>query len=265
MKRAALSLVVAVAAAVWAGAGEVEEMEDAEEGGASFDVEIAPFSQYIWRGIPLTDGPVLQSSYTFSGAGVGFNVWQNVDLDNANQATGEVTENDYAFSYDFEAGKAAVSLGVLYYTFNPGDPTTEIVLGATFDVPGSPSVTLYQDVDDYEGLYVAIGAGYGFPLGAGREQTLDLGVVIGFGSDKHNDYYSYADEAVPANDVPVEKAALTDILFTVSTTFELDESLSVTPSIAFASVLDSAIVDAFDAANMNASNLILGVTLAFGF
>ena len=248
MRRVLLSLAVGVAAVVGA---------EAQERAASFSVEIAPFTEYVWRGMPLTDGPVLQSSYTFSAKNVSFNIWQNVDLDNSNGVPGAVSEHDYTLGYEFTAGNATVSLGLLCYTFpGLGDPTTEIIVGASFDVPGEPSITLYQDVDNLEGLYASIGAGHSFALQSLDEQTIDLSLAVGYGTDKHNVQYG---------DKSVDKAALTDILLTVSSTFKLDESFGITPSLAFASVVDPDIVDALDADGQDTSYVVLGVTLSYGF
>lgn len=78
-------------------------------------------------------------------------------------------------------------------------------------------------------------------------------LVVGFGTDKHNAYYE------------VEESGLTDILLTVSSTFKLDESFSVTPFLALASIIDQEIADAFDAAGKEPNNMVLGVTLSYGF
>ncbi len=246
MKRVLLSLAVGVAAAVGT---------EAQERAASFSVDVSPFTEYVWRGIPLTDGPVLQSSYTLSAKGLSFNIWQNVDLDNANGVPGAVTEHDYTLGYEFAAGNATVSLGLLYYTFpGLGDPTTEIIVGASFDVPGKPSITLYRDVDDLDGLYASIGAGHSFTLGDG-EQAIDLSLAVGYGTDKHNSYYGAG----------VDRAALTDVLVTVSSTFKFDESFGITPSLVFASVIDPDIVDTYNANGTDTSRVVFGFTLSYGF
>ncbi len=216
-----------------------------------------PLSKYVWRGITLTDGPVLQPSYTFAAKGVGVNIWQNVDLDDANGTPGQVSEHDYTLSCEFTAGKATVSLGVLYYSFpaSAGDPTTEIVAGASFDVAASPSVVLYQDVDSLHGLYATLGASHGISLGAASEQTLDLGLTLGFGTEKHNVQYGAG----------VAKSTFTDVVFTVSSTFKLDESFSVTPSLVAAAALDKEIGDALVADGQETSHAVFGVTLSYAF
>ena len=217
----------------------------------SLSIDVTPVTTYVWRGIPLTDGPALQLGYTLEAAGVSFNVWENVDLDNANGRTGEVTEHDYTLGATFKAGKHDVSLALLYYTFpGSGDPTTELVAGVTFDAPWKPSVTLYQDLDDYKGLYVSAGATAGVELGA---RMLDLSFAVGYGTAAHNAYYG------------VDKACLTDVLLTASSTFEFGEAFSITPALSFASVLDGEIVDAFKAKNLDAGRAVFGVTLAYIF
>ncbi len=248
MKRTLVTIVVGLAAVVGA---------EAQDRAASLGVDVAPLSKYVWRGIPLTDGPVLQLSYTLAAKGVGFNIWQNVDLDDANGSPGLVTEHDYTLSCEFTAGKATVSLGVLYYSFpfTSGDPTTEIIAGASFDVAASPSVVLYQDVESLHGLYATLGASHGISLGRPSEQTLDLGLTVGFGTDKHNSQYGAG----------VAKSAFTDILFTVSSTFKVDESFSITPSVVVAAALDTDIADALDAAGQETSHVAFGVTLSYAF
>jgi len=214
------------------------------------------FSKYVWRGITVTDGLVLQPSAGVEVSGLTAGIWANMDIDDVNGLSGKFNEVDYTVDYTFSLGeKASVSVGAILYDFpnTTFDATAELYAGVGFGVPGDPSVTIYKDIDEVEGLYASFAGGYGIPLPGGR--TLDLGLALGFGDADHNaGYYGVA------------SSGLTDALLTIGSTFEFAEGkFSITPSVALATTVDSDIGDAFDAAGMDTTNVVVGVTLSASF
>jgi len=214
------------------------------------------FSKYVWRGIGVTGGPVLQPSAGAEVSGLTLGVWGNMDLDDVNGLSGQFNEVDYTVDYTFPLGeKASVSVGGILYDF-PNTPfyaTAELYAGVGFDVPGDPSVTIYRDVDEVEGLYASFACGYGMTIGG--ERMLDLGLSIGFGDSDHNaGYYGVA------------SSGFTDLLLTVGSTFgSANGKMSVTPSLAISTALDGDIADALDLAGKDPSNVVLGVSVSASF
>jgi len=213
-------------------------------------------SKYVWRGIIFTDGPVLQPGASAEVSGFTLGIWGNMDLDDVNSQSGKFNEVDYTVDYNFPVGdKASVSVGAILYDFpnTTSAATTELYAKVGFGVPGDPSVTIYKDVDEAKGLYVSFGGGYGVPLGG--ERTLDLGLSVGFGDSDHNAFY-----------YTVAGSALTDVLFTVGSTFELSGGkVSVTPSLAIPALIDGGIADAFELAGKDTSSVVFGVSVSCKF
>ena len=164
------------------------------------DVEVtaAHYSKYIWRGQNLNDDPVFQTAASVSYGGLSAGIWGNMDLTNINGNTGDFSEIDYSLDYSaampgFEG--IGYSLGAIYYDF-PGTatPATAELYGAlNFDLPLSPSVTLYHDVDEADGIYVSFAAGHTMEkiaaLGSDIGVGMQIGASLGWGSASYNRYY----------------------------------------------------------------------------
>jgi len=118
--------------------------------------ESSVFSQYVWRGMIATDGPVLQNSVTASWRGVHLNIWTNQDLTSANERTGKFDEVDLDAGYDRSLKKAVITAGVVHYTFpnTPATATTELYAGGTLEAPLRPAVKVFFDVDGARGNYL---------------------------------------------------------------------------------------------------------------
>lgn len=91
------------------------------------------FSQYVWRGMLPTNGPVLQNSVTALWRGAHLNMWTNLDLDAANGRRGKFNEVDFEAGYERSLAKAGISAGVIRYRFpnTPAAPITEVYADAT--------------------------------------------------------------------------------------------------------------------------------------
>jgi hypothetical protein len=213
-------------------------------------------SKYIWRGIAVTDGFVAQPSASAEDSGLTAGVWANMDIDDVGGLSGKFNEVDYTVGYAIPGGeKASFSIGLIRYTFpNTGSAsTTELSAGVSLDAPGAPSLTLYKDVDEFEGLCASLAGGYGIPLPG--ERTLDIGLALGFGDADHNaGYYGVA------------SSGPTDALLTVGSTFEFSGGrMGVTPSLAISTALDGDIADALEQAGMDSANVVVGVSVSESF
>ena len=124
-------------------------------------------SKYVWRGLVLTDGPTWQPSATVAWQGLTLNVWGNLDMDNANHLDGEFNEVDYTITYEHEiVGPLSGKIGFITYDFPNTNfhTTTELLAGLTLDVPLSPSLTAFFDLDETDGVYLLAEIGHSFEL-----------------------------------------------------------------------------------------------------
>jgi hypothetical protein len=118
-------------------------------------------SKYIWRGQNIDDDPVFQPSLSASYKGFTVAVWGNLEMTNINGNSGEFSEIDYSIAYSGTVpGMKGIgySVGAIYYDFPATDAagTTEVYWGLNFDLPLSPSITVYHDVDEAEGAYLRL-------------------------------------------------------------------------------------------------------------
>lgn len=169
-----------------------------------FELTADFMGKYIWRGQNLSDDPVFQPGLSITSDNLTAGIWGNMDLTNINGNSGDFSEIDYSFDYSSSiAGIDGVgySVGVIYYDF-PGTATkdtTEVYWGLAFDLPFSPSITIYHDVDEAEGSYVSLAAEHSIEkiaeLAVDLPVGLDVGVSLGWGSGSYNKYYWETDQS----------------------------------------------------------------------
>ena len=216
----------------------------------SISVDAAVMNKYIWRGILLTDGAVLQPSLSIGIGGASFNIWGNMDLSDVNGNEYKLNEVDYTGDYTFSLDSLSLSVGFIHYTFpnTDFDSTTELYVGLGLDTVLSPSVTYYQDIDLIEGAYLSIGGGHSVPLG--EDYSLDLGAALGWGSEEHNAFYYGA-----------EVSGFTDFLVSASVTIPLNDLISITPTAGYSFLIEEDIRDAFE----DPDNPLFGVAISLSF
>ena len=207
--------------------------EDEVSIGASADI----FSKYVWRGQNLVNDWVLQP-----GASVGYknltaSVWGNLDLTDENGYKGQFSEIDLTLDYSGQVPGIdflSYSLGFINYDFpvsGAGDDTWEIYWGFGLDVPASPSVTIYHDVDEVAGTYVSFGIGHSIEnivnLGPDVGLGVDLSAGIGWGSAGYNKSYWGPD-----------KSSLNDLVLSAAFPFEV-AGFTVTPSVNYVTLMSN--------------------------
>lgn len=163
-----------------------------------FGISADYFGKYIWRGQNLTNGSVFQPSISVNAYGFTGSVWGNQDWTSVNDHSGEFTEFDYALDYSSAMpGLSGVnySVGVVHYVF-PGTlfkPTTEVYGGLSFDLPLTPYIRIYHDVQEINGSYLQVGLGHTIEKIARFSETcycgLQLGTSFGYGTDNYNEGY----------------------------------------------------------------------------
>ncbi len=216
-------------------------------------------TKYVWRGLILTDDPVLQPSATLSHKGFSLNIWANDDLtDKGASGASEITEFDYTLDYSFNVKKFSFGLGVIQYTFpNTGsEGTTEILGTVGYDFFLSPSLTLYWDTDEAGGVYGNLSLSHSFGLGKilGIIPSLDFSAGTGFASSNWNEFY-----------YSVDSGGFVDLLLTIGLSIPVDDYLSLSPFISYSTLLDSDLEDAQRAVGVNDKATFYGATITVSF
>ena len=200
--------------------------------------EASVVSKYLWRGVALNEDPVFQPSVTVGLGGLSLNIWGNMDLTDYQEKKYNLTETDFTLDYSLELPLLSLSAGALRYQYHdlPGySSTTELYLGAVYGVPGSPSLKIYQDVDEAKGTYVEAGVSQSLPVSP--LASLEVSASLGWGSTKHN-RYNYG--------MPEMKSGLTDFALGAGLPIGLGEKFSVTPSVQWVSCINSDMRKVFD-------------------
>ncbi|MFZ2148227.1 MAG: hypothetical protein WAV28_13495 [Sedimentisphaerales bacterium] len=245
-----INLALLIAASAKLGAEEI-----------GFEITADFNSKYIWRGQNLRDDPVFQPAISAGYEGLTVSTWGNVDLTGINGNGGDFSELDYSLDYSAKMGWlecAAYSVGVIYYDF-PGTElpdTTEVYWGLSLDVPISPSITVYHDVDEAEGSYVSLGFAHSIEkigeLGSVLPVALEIDASLGWGSGSYNKYYW-----------GIEQSKLNDLVFSVSFPLEVSGWM-VKPSLSYVTLLSDAIRDT-DAYGTDSDFFVAGIGLLKSF
>jgi uncharacterized protein (TIGR02001 family) len=252
-RRSARRIALLLLAAITPGISSAGLAEETKGPAVSAGVTVA--SKYVWRGLRLTDDPVLQPSLTVDHKSLSLNVWGNTDLTDVNGTPGETNELDYTLSYSFSVDRADISIGVIQYTFphTAFEPTTEIFGSVGIPVLLSPIVTVYYDSDEVGGLYGTFGVSHSFSLGdvyRGISPSLDLSGSIGYATGDWNEAY-----------YGVNSSGLVDLLLTAGLSIPFDDHLSIRPFVSFSQVIDGDLKDAVEDDNTT----FFGATLSYAF
>ncbi len=192
-------------------AAHASQVQAQAEIGAQVDV----FSSYVWRGLSLTNKPVLQPdvwvSFPAGNASITVGHWANIDIGKYDDPENDISEsgglsafniaesNPYA-EVSFGTGKATLTGGIVAFiypndltdTSNEGldseSNTWEVYGTVGFDVPLAPELSLYYDFDEIKGAYLEGAVSHSVPLGESGK-TLDLAGAAGLslGQDVSSD------------------------------------------------------------------------------
>jgi len=171
------------------------------------------FSSYVWRGLSLTNKPVLQPDLYVTipagSASVTVGGWANIDLGQYDDVNDDISESGGLSSFNFAefdpwaelsfplGEKTTLTGGVTAYIYpndltatsngglNSDFNTVEVYGKAAFDVLLSPKLAVWYDVDKVDGLYAEGSVSY--PLKLGEKNSLTLGALAGFNSGQDAD------------------------------------------------------------------------------
>ncbi len=229
--------------------------------GVGFEVTADYFGKYIWRGQNLSDDPVFQPGATLTMGGLTAGFWSNLETTSINKEGGEFTEFDWSLDYSGDVpfvNGVGYSVGVINYKFPSIEDTTEVYLGFGFDLPLSPSVTVYWDVDEIKGTYASAGLGHSIEniaeLGPDMPVGMDIGLSLGLGSASYNKGYWGP---------TVNSAKFNDLALSVSFPVEV-RGWSVAPSLNYVTLVNGKVRDS-DAFRSESDYFFLGFSIAKGF
>jgi hypothetical protein len=230
-------------------------------------VEAALVSSYVWRGQVLNNDFVFQPQVTVSQYGFSVNVWGNYDLAGAsvNGTSSDFSEIDFSLAYTLpiDISEMAIDLGVIGYHFpangtgNTGSPsTTELFAKGTilsFQEYVIPSVTLYGDIDEANGVYILFDVVA--PYQVSDYLAVEGGVSAGFGNTSYNDYYFGG----------MQDAGFNDYNFYANASYEIFDNLTASANITFTFLEGGSIRDAADDIYEAKQKFWGGVNLAYDF
>ena len=215
------------------------------------DASAGMFSNYIWRGTRLSEDWVLQPSLTFSIEGAAVNIWGNYDAE-----TEELNEVDYTVSYGFTVNRLNLEAGYIHYDIKDGLDSDEIYAALGLDVILSPSLTVYGDIKEGDGMFLVAGLGHDFALPG--DSSISLGASAGYIID--NGYV-----AVDMNGE--EFSALYNGEVSASASIPICKHLSIEPMIAYSFPLSDDAKDAIEGMSFDSSGdqFYGGATLTVSF
>ena len=249
--------------------GEGTTVADADKGmvelpTASADVSF--LSQYIWRGYELSkDSLVIQPSITVGYKGFSLNLWGNFDSDcyeGPYKDSAKWNETDVTVAYETSFGPVGVGVGYLYYAVEGEDDTQEVYASIGGDVFLYPTLTVYRDVDEYQGWYFNIGISHSFDLP--YEITLDLAGSVAYYISDNDSIVNYDDNL---NETTSRFKNLQDGLLSVGLSIPFLKYFIAAPIIAYSFPLGNAANNMLKATSLSnsAAHLFGGVNLSVVF
>jgi hypothetical protein len=199
------------------------------------------FSSYVWRGLSLTNKPVFEPDLYLTipagNASITLGGWANIDLGKYDDLANDISESGGSSSFNFAefdwwgelsypVGKATLTGGVTGYIY-PNDATApngfglitkdfntvEVYGKAALDVPLSPKLSIYYDVDKVKGAYFEGSVGHA--LQVSEKVAINLGATAGFNSGQgvsDDPSFNFADDGFTHLDlsagVPFEAGAV---------------------------------------------------------
>jgi uncharacterized protein (TIGR02001 family) len=208
------------------------------------------YSKYVWRGLTVTDDPVAQAGVSGSLMGMGFGIWGNMDLTDANANEMEFNEIDYTLTYGVGLPMATLEFGLIYYDFpnTMVDGTAEIYAHGESSLLFSPSLTIFYDFKEVDGGYILAAASHSVPVNTMFD--FELGVSAGYGSaDYAAGYYGH------------NNAGLSDFRVSAALPLKMFPMVEIAPEVIYSNLLG----DSKDVAGDDSDALVFGVRASFGF
>ena len=168
-----------------------------------FKVTVDYLTKYIWRGQNVSDRSVFQPTVSLYSNGFTGSFWGNMDLTGQNEHRWEFIELNFVLDYTAslpDMNGVNFSIGTIHYQFpnTSAKPTTEVYGGLSFNLPLTPYIRWYRDVDEIDGSYFQFGIGHSIDkIYTFTDKCfcgLQAGAAVGYGSSSYNKGYSLASD-----------------------------------------------------------------------
>jgi len=230
------------------------------------NADLALNSKYVWRGIVASPDMVIQPAVGVSFLGFGLGVWGNMDTSDYNGTESQFNELDYTLSYGLSLPLVSLGIGLIYYDFVnvDFDDTTELYLSASVGVILSPSLIVYQDIDQFKGAYWEFGIGHGFPLSPTID--LDFSANLGLGSEGYLKGYFGAipDPEIPNQWSSFTGASMSDFRFGATLPWKAVPFITITPGAFYSTLLGDSKSSA-EGYGDDTDAFVYGITASFSF
>ena len=189
-------------------------------GGVSTDF----VSKYVWRGIPLSEGPAIQSAGWLSAYGAQILLWSNFDL-----AEETLNEVDLQASYTYEWNNLSIEPILLFYFLPHQDAPNTGEAGFKLSYALGP----FRFITGHAFDFIEFGGAYFGAVGAGYQReftdyfSLETSAGIGWANSQFNEAY-----------FGVSQGALNVFQWTLALTFSPGGHLFITPHLKVSSILD---------------------------
>jgi hypothetical protein len=233
--------------------GPAVEVEDETDPNAlAVNFEIDTRSRYVFRGIALSEGFVLQPTLSLAKRGYTFSIFGNI---NASRKSGplegprQLNEIDYTLSKSFQKGKITIEPGIVYYDYPTStfDETGELTLSLSRPV-GKATLFLNNNLDvlEYKGAYFGE-FGVSHESALSNRTTGEVTVSLGFANRKFN----------RANIGP-NRNALNVLGWGASLTYQINSKMYLRPHLNYTRILNSELRAALDEPNILEGSVALG-------
>ena len=257
----------------------------------SIGADVGLNSAYVWRGLSLTNKPVIQPDVWLSAYGFTVGGWANVEptkCDGANDlcesgygsnldGVGDaprsgIAEIDYWVEYGRDFGNVSAKAGWIAFTYNKGNAVLDntantselygqISIGG---MPVTPTFAIWYDIDNIKGAYMEGSLAYG--IAASPAVSIDLKALAGLsaGQEVNSDPNS-------TESFNFFESGLTHVDFSASTSLTAGP-ISIAPALHFQVSIDeiTRLNNAQDAADFinngtkgPSSKIWFGVTLSW--
>lgn len=177
-----LRVIIVSAAVALLGVGGLAAQDD-NPVSVSFDTTFV--SKYIWRGQNLNDGGSTQPGIAIGYKGLTLSSWSQIShtaFGDSGIAGNHWTEHDFTLDYGFALNeKISLNVGWINYAFpnfNEGRFSNEIYGALSVDTILQPSIGVYGDPHNGNGMYYNFGVGHGVDLGNGIALSLSASIGI---------------------------------------------------------------------------------------
>ncbi|HKY64179.1 MAG TPA: hypothetical protein VJR29_12260 [bacterium] len=227
-----------------------DKLIPAEEGeGVAWGLEADFVSQYVWRGIALSEGPVLQPSGWLSYQGAIFSVWGNFVLnDEANQ--GRLNEVDFTLGYGRRFRDFFVGTLFLFYLYPHQDVAATGEGSVILGFQRGPFTVFTAQLFD---MIAAPGAYFGVAGGAFEwelHEKLSMKASAGF---------AWANAAFNEANFEVSKFAANLFVGNLEFTWTVKGPLYLRPHVKVSVLLDEGLRSSVDEATLINGGLAVGV------